>query len=328
MNIVAIVPLGTDPEAAAIAGLCQQAGIPVHRPMCQGKPVHTGNAYKADAVEPPIPADALVLRVECDGPALAGIPAEPLVVIDHHRPGDPGYSRRPADFLAGSSLGQVIVWLARQRKLPVHSASWHCAGDAADSEAGRLLYAADGRVANNGNDFQPPGWIVCQCEPTPDSEEPLPRYWRIPDALVYTAAADHCLAAAYRGACPGVDPEKLLVFRCQQKAEFQGVPLDTILGHINRARELLRKRSLSPQGLPRPYADLTAEPTVPELPEAAAREGIAFLAKVADRDGRQKVVLQAASAELVRAFLAGEVYPGLVNHYGDPERGFAGGYER
>jgi len=277
-------------------------------------------------VEPPLPADALVLRVECDGPALGEIPAERLVVIDHHRPGDPGYSRQAADFLAGSSLGQTIIWLARQRKLPVRSDGWLYAGDAAGSEAGRLLYDADGWVADDGNDFQPPGWIVVQEEPLPGGEEPLPFYWRIPDALVYTAAADHCLAAAYRGACPGVDPEKLLVFRCQQKAAFQGVHLDTILGHINRARELLRKRSLSPQGLPRPYADLTNEPTVPELPEAAAREGIAFLAKVADRDGRQKIVLQSASADLVRAFLAGEVYPGLNQMYGDPERGFAGGY--
>ena len=66
--------------------------------------------------------------------------------------------------------------------------------------------------------------------------------------------------------------------------------------------------------------------TIPELPEAAAREGIPFTAKVKDRDGREKVVLQAASPELVRRFLAGEIITGLTGLYGDPARGFAGGY--
>jgi hypothetical protein len=42
--------------------------------------------------------------------------------------------------------------------------------------------------------------------------------------------------------------------------------------------------------------------------------------------GREKVVLQAAPADLVRRFLAGEVVPGLKDMYGAPERGFAGGY--
>jgi hypothetical protein len=67
---------------------------------------------------------------------------------------------------------------------------------------------------------------------------------------------------------------------------------------------------------------------VPELPEAAAREGIAFLATVRERDGREKVVLQAAPPELIAAFLRGDICPELVDRYGDPARGFAGGYER
>ena len=44
-------------------------------------------------------------------------------------------------------------------------------------------------------------------------------------------------------------------------------------------------------------------------------------------DGRRKVVLQAATPEIIRAFLAGEIAPELVDRYGDPERGFAGGYQ-
>jgi hypothetical protein len=75
------------------------------------------------------------------------------------------------------------------------------------------------------------------------------------------------------------------------------------------------------------YADLRGR-DIPELPEAACREGTAFLATQRDRDGREKVVLQAAGPDLVRRFLAGEIVPGLIDYYGDPERGFAGGYVR
>jgi hypothetical protein len=73
------------------------------------------------------------------------------------------------------------------------------------------------------------------------------------------------------------------------------------------------------------YADLRGM-DIPELPEAAVIEGIPFLADQTDRDGRKKVVLMAAPAELVKRFLAGELVPGLIDLYGDPARGFAGGY--
>lgn len=36
------------------------------------------------------------------------------------------------------------------------------------------------------------------------------------------AAADHCLAAAYRGECPGVDPDHLMAWRVKTRAAFQG----------------------------------------------------------------------------------------------------------
>ncbi len=62
---------------------------------------------------------------------------------------------------------------------------------------------------------------------------------------------------------------------------------------------------------------------IPELPEAAVREGIAYLAIVKDRGGREKVVLGSASPEQVQWFL--DHYP-AVEKYGDPARGFAGGY--
>src|SRR5690606_12426626 len=43
----------------------------------------------------------------------------------------------------------------------------------------------------------------------------------IPHDLVLTAAADHCLGAAYRGECPGVDTDELLAYRVASRARFQ-----------------------------------------------------------------------------------------------------------
>src|SRR5690606_8892557 len=58
-----------------------------------------------------IPAGARVYRVECDGPV---IPAG-AQVIDHHRPGDPGFGKSPAEFMSASSIGQTIAELAIRR---------------------------------------------------------------------------------------------------------------------------------------------------------------------------------------------------------------------
>jgi len=138
------------------------------------------------------------------------------------------------------------------------------------------------------------------------------------------AAADHCLAAAYQGRCPGVDPEELMNWRIQSRAQFQRRDPATVLADVQNARRIL-------QEAPRlrfeqwEIADLR-DRNVPELPEAAARDQVPFLAVVVDPDKRQKVVLQAAPPELVQAFLEGKLLPGIQQPYGDPSRGFAGAY--
>src|SRR5690606_28418019 len=122
-----------------------------------------------------------------------------------------------------------------------------------------------------------------------------------------TAAADHCLEAAYRGRCPGVDPDALMRWRAESRAAFQGRSVEAVLADITAARERLQEvtsahcdpayhRYVLDGGVY--VADLRGE-HIPELPEAAAREGIPFLASVKERDGREKVVLQAASPALV-----------------------------
>lgn len=168
----------------------------------------------------------------------------------------------------------------------------------------------------------------------------------VPDDLVMAAAADHCLAAAYRGECPGVDPDELMRWRVASRAAFQGRPESEVLADVQRAREALRGACLeflnaidsygTCRGCgadvsddyctcPR-FADLR-EQHIPELPEASAREGICFIASGLERDGRVKVVCQSGTPEQIQAFM--EVWApanGLAGIYGDPARGFAGGY--
>lgn len=136
------------------------------------------------------------------------------------------------------------------------------------------------------------------------------------------AAADHCLGAAYRGECPGVDADELMAWCVRQRAAFQQRPVADVVAELQNSRAVIREMAVD--GL----ADLRRLPcgTLPGAPEAACREGIAVLSRVTDRDRRQKVGLLGATPEQVRKFLAGQMVPGLVDRYGDPARGFAGGY--
>lgn len=136
------------------------------------------------------------------------------------------------------------------------------------------------------------------------------------------AAADHCLGAAYRGQCPGVDPDELTRWIIERRAAFLRISPQALRARVEAS--CARIRTLAADGL----ADLRGEPggTLPEAPHAACIAGIAVLTEVVDRDGRHKVGLLGASAEQVTRFLAGELVPGLTGFYGDPARGFAGGY--
>lgn len=145
---------------------------------------------------------------------------------------------------------------------------------------------------------------------------------------ILAAAADHCLAAAYRGECPGVDPDALMRWRIETRGGHQRRTVEEVLADVERARELLEDAPNERLAHGVYVADMRGYGHVPELPEAAVRDGVAYLAIVTDRDGRRKVVLGGhTTPETVRAFLS-EWAPaqGLVDLYGDPARGFAGGY--
>jgi hypothetical protein len=168
------------------------------------------------------------------------------------------------------------------------------------------------------------GWTLRGERYTGFGDERIPWAIDVPEDYVLAAAADHCLAAAYRGECPGVDPDALLHWRLETRAAHQGRPVREIERDVAVALVYLQEALRITLGGVE-VADLREEGHIRELPEAAARYGIPFLARLRDRDGRVKVVLQAAPAAAIEEFLAGAL--GLKDMYGDPARGFAGGYE-
>ena len=135
------------------------------------------------------PADATHL-VECGRTAPPG-----TVRVDHHNPGDPGYGIGPAGYWAASSIGQVCAILGI-------TVVWHDGG-------GAFRHAIDA-IEDGGALAE---W-ACRLDPA---------------ALVYTAAADHCLAAAYVGRCPGVGPARLADYRRRLRAEWLAMGTDNML---------------------------------------------------------------------------------------------------
>lgn len=356
-----------DPEMAAIEALLTACGERVVYATVNGVRCHPGNAYKANGVHRP---DLAELH-DLDRPAymtpewahdaddsagwdgcqpIEGIPfvtvecgflpsttfAAPMQRIDHHNPGDPGWGKTPADFMASSSIGQVLGCLA-------HAASKSYAGSPPPAS---FQWLVEGSVAVTGlisrGDWGTHSYRVCVWP----SDGPRPAIsWEIPHGIVMVAAADHCLDAAYRGECPGVDPDELMAWRAASRAAFQKRDVADVIFDIEaaavRLEEAIVPAGTYPQGafcydedgqswMYYSHADLRGQ-SIPELPEASARCGIPFLSDVTDRDGRKKCVLMGCGQhpELLASFMAGELVPGLVDCYGgDPTRGFAGGYYR
>jgi len=160
-----------------------------------------------------------------------------------------------------------------------------------------------------------------------------------------------------------VDPELLGSWRVSSRAAFQKRSVQELLVDVERAREVLRLARIRAEEYPAQHPRLGGTVVayllpgalgvkcgahsnlpsnkapacphsvecwgdVPELPEASVREGIPFLAiPRPGPDKRRKVVLQSAPPEAIEAFLRGEgIAADLTDKYGDPARGFAGGY--
>jgi hypothetical protein len=213
---------------------------------------------------------------------------------DHHRPGDPGFGRPPADFLPASSVGQVLQILACRQ-------DWNAGEDSRWYSAPGALYFVEG------------GWHLDTCYGTVD----------VSREIILTAAADHCLGAAYRRACPGVDPDELATWRAESRATFQGRTVAAVLADVEETRAALRA---APMLVLTTLRDMRRETPWPELPEAGAREGVGYASgPLRGPDGKEKWTCSGTPKQ-VRGWLIWAQLQGLRNPYGDPERGFAGAY--
>ena len=204
-----------DPEMEAIEKLLRACGETViHALDASRERVRGASAYRAfppdfddDAITGP-DGCSVAYWVEC---AADGEPAASVqhVTIDHHRPGDPGYGRPPEEFLAASSLGQVITELARlstpdDRLIDCHSGCEWLESSPQGDHPGRLLSRPPLTWDDDAKSYW---WVEIAWTDARYGERVL--FERIPRDLVLIAAADHCLGAAYRGECPGVDPDEL-----------------------------------------------------------------------------------------------------------------------
>ena len=240
-----------DPEMREIAAVLEASGEQFVYARYRGAVVIPNQAYRADGTSEPIPKGAQVVTVEC---RVRGI--TPVHAIDHHNPGDAGFDCGPAEYLQGSSLGQLLALLGKEA-------------------------TAEQR-------------IIC--------------------------AADHCPTQAYRGLCSGVLPEDLFNWRAQSKAASWGISVEQFHARVEAAhQELLAAERIDVAG--------TAVALLLEAndytPEASARYDIPFIYRRRERDGRIKVGLLGAPAQAISAYMRD---CGLLDVYGNPSRGYAGGY--
>lgn len=134
------------------------------------------------------------------------------------------------------------------------------------------------------------------------------------------AAADHCLMHAYQGRCPGVTAEELQQWRTQTRAIARGLTETELTRQIDVATDVLVRASRIQLG---GHSVAFMDELVPEAAEASARAGIAYAYVKREPDGRAKAGIQSAPPAAIQEWMD---TCGLRGVYGDPQRGFAGGY--
>lgn len=246
-----------DPEMVEIERIVRSRGVCVYA-RTSGRRVHPANAYAADPIV--MPNGYTPVFVECA--PRRGRP-NGSIVVDHHQPGDPGYGRKPAEFMAASSVGQVLRLLGIEPDLTQR----------------------------------------------------------------FIAAADHCLGAAYRGLCPGIDPLSLREWRTRTRAKHQGRTPAAVRADQNASIAAIMDAPRAEVGI-WTFRDVRGQ-NLPELAEGSAICGEGVLYATFDRRSqRTKVGVLNGPTEAIAAWLdwARSAASRLRDAYGDPARGYAGAY--
>lgn len=306
-----VAALGSpDMEMQRIESLLTRCGVQVvYAVNTAGMRVRPQEAYSASFG---VPVDQIDLFVECGSDAA---PTDSSKKADHHRPGDFGYDLGPDEFMAASSIGQVIAWLARQGTLP------------------------DRWIRNRYKGDAPSGVFVPRSIPDMPSE--LFSAWEIvqgdfrlvvPEAYVLTAAADHCLSAAYAGRCHGVSHETLWAFRRYGRSALLKVDEWSIArGWQSGLRALTNAPTMIIGGYE--VLDLR-NMNVPHMNEVLAQTGnVGIFSSPCGPEFKVSIIGAGLGSRAgtgpVEAFL--DLAPqmlGLERMYGSPVRGFAGGFRR
>lgn len=136
------------------------------------------------------------------------------------------------------------------------------------------------------------------------------------------AAADHCLTAAYQGACPDVDPQELLFQRAAWQAKMSGRTLGDVMEGILACAKQVDRQYDSELG-----EALFLDPTeVPlDLAEGAAYAGKPVRYRQLLPSREVKEMLKGARPEHIERFMDAHRMAGR-RVYGNPYRGYAGTY--
>jgi hypothetical protein len=139
------------------------------------------------------------------------------------------------------------------------------------------------------------------------------------------AASDHCPSHAFQGRCPGIDVEALKAMRARNSAAFNKQTPEEWLVVVNAAIEKLKELPVAVVG-GQEYSVSVED--IPLLNHAQLITGlpVQYVMAGTPRDPRTKVGLLGGEPEMISAWMAEKRLGELVDVYGDPARGYAGGY--
>lgn len=317
-----IVILGVrDQELRSIEKIIHSLAIPGFYSLYNGRFVSAINAYHFNglrqfcgSVQPVIeyakkPNNTIVF-IECYSQTITDqihtVGGTSPLRVDHHHEGDVGFNIPPERFFFGASIGQLINELVATWNYRLPSFDWQ-------------PYTSHRNVLN-GVHYHDSQWIAVRSVDDGTQEKaPIPQW------ILHIAAADHCLGAAYQGHCPQINPQQLMKYRTQLRAQDKNKTPEQIEAMIQQTRKHIK--SFVVNGV----ADLSKLPITiyPELPEAAAREGIRVITKVRDRSQKRLKLL-------CMGYGPPRDFQRWIDHqrelgryvYGCPQRGYAGAFLR
>lgn len=138
------------------------------------------------------------------------------------------------------------------------------------------------------------------------------------------AASDHCPSHAFQGKCPGIVVEALRTMRRRNAATFQKKSFEDFDREVDAAVSALLAL---PEVITSAGVYRVSEGNIPQLNHAQLEAGVPVEYRMQGntRDPRVKVGLLGGEPELIKLWMDSKA-GSLVDIYGDPARGYAGGY--